>query len=136
MRRGFTLVELLVVLAIVALLLTIATPRYIDHVERARETTLKATLREMRSAIDKFDGDQGRLPKSLDELVERRYLREVPVDPLTEARESWVTVMADELPVRADGGAPVSRGTEPTGVADVRSGAVGATRDGVPYSQL
>jgi len=136
--RGFTLIELLVVLAIIALMLTIATPRYVDHVERARETTLRATLKEIRIAIDRFEGDQGRLPKSLDELVERRYLRELPIDPVTSASDTWVQVPADDLTSRTSAGAPADwpRTGDIAGLGDVRSGAPGSTRDGVPFSQL
>lgn len=136
-RTGFTLIELLVVLAILAVLLTIATPRYVQHVERAREATLRASLKVMRGAIDKFAGDQGRLPASLDELVARSYLREVPLDPVTEKRDTWVVLTQAEvdaaLPnsptVPPDGGAARSQ----AGVADVRSGAPGKGADGTPF---
>ena len=143
--RGFTLIELLVVLAVLALLMTIAAPRYITHIERAREATLRSSLRVMREAIDKFDADQGRLPASLEELVERRYLKEVPPDPITERRDSWVLLSPADLPPRGGaatatddgaeratpGGAPNAAAAE--GVADVRSGADGAGRDGVAF---
>jgi prepilin-type N-terminal cleavage/methylation domain-containing protein len=146
MRRsaGFTLVELLVVLAIVALLLTIAVPRYIDHVERARETTLKASLKTMRDAIDKFEGDTGRLPESIEELVARRYLREMPIDPFTQRRDSWVAVSAADLVARLDvpsAGPPLTRDPRDapdaiaaSRLADVHSGAEGSGRDGTPLS--
>jgi general secretion pathway protein G len=127
MSRGFTLIELLVVLAIVALMMTIAAPRSIDQVERSREVALKATLREMRHALDQFEADTGRPPGSLDELVTRRYLREIPVDPLTDRRDSWIALNAEE---RADAAGPPAEG-----VADVRSGAEGTGRDGTPYRQ-
>lgn len=78
--RGFTLVELLVVMAIVALLLSIAAPRYFGHLERAQEAALLETLVVTRDAIDKFHGDTGRYPQDLDELVSRRYLRAPPLD--------------------------------------------------------
>lgn len=129
-RRGFTLIELLVVLAIVALMLTIAAPRTIDHLERSRETTLRASLREMRRAIDQFDADTGRLPASLDELVARRYLVEVPVDPVTGRREDWIQVQAGEAAARTE---PDAGGAVAAGMADVRSGAPGLARDGTPY---
>jgi general secretion pathway protein G len=129
--RGFTLIELLVVLAIVALLLTIVAPRTIDHLERARETTLKATLKEMRSALDQFEADLGRPPTSLNELVQRRYLRELPIDALTERRDSWVVLGPTEArPVDAP---PARDVAAAEGVADVRSGAEGSGRDGTPY---
>ncbi|WP_457336144.1 type II secretion system protein [Rhizobacter sp. P5_C2] len=135
-RRGFTLIELLVVLAIVALLLTIVAPRTIDHLERARETTLKASLKEMRSALDQFEADLGRPPGSLDELVQRRYLRELPVDPVTQRRDSWISVGAAEARA-ADLAAPardaVVANVATEGVVDVHSGAEGEGRDGTPY---
>jgi prepilin-type N-terminal cleavage/methylation domain-containing protein len=143
--RGFTLIELLVVLAVLALLMTIAAPRYIDHVERAREATLRTSLRVMREAIDKFDADQGRLPASLDELVERRYLKEVPPDPITERRDSWVLLSPADLPPRGLGSAATddaaarsaaagdSNAATAGALADVRSGAEGVGRDGIAF---
>jgi len=135
--RGFTLIELLVVLAILALLLTIATPRYIQHVERARETTLRSDLKVMREAIDKFAGDQGHLPADLDELVARNYLRSIPVDPITDRRDSWIRLSDGELaalsppPLTGSNTAAPLRASP--GMADVRSGAPGNGTDGTPY---
>ena len=123
MKWGFTLIELLVVLAIVALLVTIVSPRYFRSVDRARETSLRTSLKTMREAIDKFAGDQGRYPASLDELVAKHYLREVPVDPLTRRKDSWVTVP------------PPADAVSQEGVADVRSGAPGDGTDGVPFQE-
>ena len=119
-RRGFTLVELMVVMAIVALLLAIALPRYFGHLEKARETVLRQDLATMRDAIDKYHGDRGRYPDSLQELAAARYLRAVPVDPLTERNDTW------QLVVPADG--------EAGAVYDVKSGAPGAARDGTAYA--
>lgn len=121
-KTGFTLVELLVVLAILATLLSIVTPRYFDHLERAKESALKQTLTVTRDAIDKFSGDLGRLPDSLDELVEKRYLRRLPLDPVTESTTSWIIVQPvdSHLPGR---------------VHDLRSGAPGKARDGSSYGQ-
>jgi len=117
---GFTVIELLVVLAALALLLSIAAPRYIDHLDHARTTALKQNLFQMRDALDKFHADQGRYPKALDELVQQRYLRAVPLDPLTQRVDSWVLVAPK------DGDASV--------ITDVRSGAVGRARDGSTYA--
>ncbi len=125
---AFTLIELLVVLALVALLVTIATPRVVDHLERAREATLRATLKEMRAALDRFEADLGRPPAALDELVQRRYLRELPLDPITERADTWV-VLAPAEAGRADLAA--SDG----GVVDVRSGAPGTARDGSRFAE-
>ncbi|MFN3752342.1 MAG: type II secretion system protein [Thiobacillus sp.] len=118
LKRGFTLIELLVVLAIVATLLTLVVPRYFQHVERSREAVLKENLATVRDAIDKYHADTNTWPPTLEALAERRYLRAVPVDPLTERADTWQTVPPP------DGG---------SGVYDLRSGAEGAGLDGVPY---
>jgi general secretion pathway protein G len=114
---GFTLIEMLVVLAIVATLLMLATPRYMHSVERGREAVLREDLRVMREAIDRFQADQGRYPGTLDELVDRRYIRHLPPDPITESVGSWILV-------------PPPQGS---GVYDVRSGAAGQALDGTAY---
>ncbi len=137
--RGFTLIELLVVLAILALLLTIATPRYIQHVERAREATLRSSLKVMREAIDKFQGDQGRFPASLDELVERSYLKTVPIDPITDKRDTWVVLSEAEVQAAnpaMQGAAATNarRATVAPGIADVHSGASGKGDDGTAFA--
>ncbi|SMC16527.1 general secretion pathway protein G [Andreprevotia lacus DSM 23236] len=116
-KRGFTLIELLVVLAIMATLLTLVVPRYFQQTDRAAETVLKHNLVAMRDAVDKFYADTGHYPGNLQELVERHYLREVPVDPITSRRDSW-QIIAPE------GGA---------GVYDVKSGADGTGSDGQPF---
>ena len=138
-RRGaFTLIELLVVLAILALLLTIAAPRYIRQVEHAREATLRSSLKVMREAIDKFQGDQGRFPESLDELVARSYLKSIPIDPITQRRDTWVSLTEADLIATAAAASGASTATSTTrpaaaGLADVRSGASGNGVDGTPY---
>jgi general secretion pathway protein G len=119
-RKGFTLVELLVVLAILMLLLKVAVPRYFNGVDRAKEAALKQDLAVTREALDKFYGDQERYPRTLDELVERKYIRKVPVDPITESRDTWVIV-------------PPS-GDEPGNVSDLHSGAPGKSTGGTPYA--
>lgn len=115
---GFTLVELLVVLSIIALLLTIATPRYFSSLERAKEATLKEDLSVIRNSIDKYYGDHNQFPDSLDELVEKKYIRKIPVDPITEKIDTWVLIEAE----------PPN-----TGVEDIKSGAEGKSRDGSLY---
>lgn len=119
-RRGFTLVELMVVMAIIALLLSLALPRYFKHLETSRETILKQDLAVMRDVIDKYHGDRGHYPDSLEELVNARYLRAVPVDPITGRPDTWQIV------------APPS--DETGAVYDVRSGAPGTARDGSAYA--
>ncbi|MBT9526041.1 MAG: prepilin-type N-terminal cleavage/methylation domain-containing protein [Rhizobacter sp.] len=118
--RGFTLMELMVVMAIIASLMTLALPRYFNSVERSREAVLRQDLSVMRDAIDKFFADRGRYPNTLEELAERRYLRRVPVDPVTESATTWVIV-------------PPPEGEAREGVYDVRSGAPGRSLDGEAY---
>lgn len=119
LRRAFTLIELLVVLAIVATLLTLVVPRYFGQADKARETVLHQNLAALRDSIDRFRADQGRYPQSLDELVQKRYLREVPMDPVAQSRATWTTE-------------PPADGTP--GVYNVRSGAKGKAKDGTDYS--
>lgn len=123
---GFTLIELMVVMAIIALLLTVAAPRYFGHLERAREAALRQTLVVVRDAIDKYHGDTGRYPSTLQELVDRRYLRKLPVDPVNNSTETWVVV-----PPPAGSGAGDSPGGT-GGVWDLHSGAGGEEQ---PYAQ-
>ncbi len=118
--RGFTLIELLVVMAIIALLLSIATPRYFNSVEKTKEAVLHQDLSTMRDAIDKYYGDTGSYPDNLNDLVSKKYLRKLPVDPVTDSASTWVVVP----PSDADKG----------GVYDLHSGAPGNGRDGTPYS--
>src|SRR5207247_5814493 len=87
--RGFTLIELLVVMAAMGLLLSLAAPRYVEHVDRAREVVLRQNLAGLRDAIDKFYADRARYPKNLQELVQQRYLRQVPLDPVTDRIDTW-----------------------------------------------
>ncbi len=117
---GFTLIELLVVLSIIALLLTIAVPRYFGSVERAKEATLRQDLSVMRDAIDKYYGDHGKYPDSLEALAQRHYLRAVPADPITQSSQTWQT----QPPPEGLSGA----------VYDVHSGAPGKGEDGTPYA--
>jgi general secretion pathway protein G len=125
-RRGFTLIELIVVMAIIATLLTIALPRYFGSLERSKEVTLRQSLNVMREAIDKFNADNGRYPDKLEDLVEKRYIRAIPVDPITESVETWVIVPVPGV---------LAQGAQGT-VYDVRSGAKGNTSDGRPFENL
>jgi general secretion pathway protein G len=118
-KAGFTLVELMVVLAIIALLLSIVTPHYFGRVRSAEEAVLRENLLLMRDALDKHYADSGRYPDSLEELVSKRYLRSIPSDPITRSSESWIVI------------AP--RDAQKGGIYDVRSGARGVGSDGKPY---
>ncbi|MEY4564333.1 MAG: hypothetical protein RLZZ618_3610 [Pseudomonadota bacterium] len=117
---GFTLIELLVVMAILATLLSIAAPRYFESLERAKEAALQTNLRQLREAIDRHRADTGTLPETLQVLADKRYLRAIPVDPITDTATSWVV-------------APHPDGVT-SGVYDVHSGATGLGRDGAPLS--
>lgn len=119
---GFTLIELVTVIAIIGLLITLALPEYFQGLRRSKETALKYDLTAMRSSLDKFYGDKGAYPQSLDELVSNRYLRSLPADPITERNDTWVII------------APPTG--QPGAVYDVKSGAEGNTLDGIPYNQL
>jgi len=114
--RGFTLIELLIVMAIIGTLLSIAVPRYFHALEHARETVLKQDLAILREALDKHYADLGRYPDSLAELVERRYVRAVPVDPFTKSADSWILVAPED--------------SEQPGVRDIHSGAAESAADG------
>lgn len=120
-RQGFTLIELLVVMAIIAVLLTIAVPRYFKTLDRSRETVLRQDLSVMREAIDKHFGDYGQYPDSLSALVERHYIRAVPVDPLTKAADGWQMVVSEDA--------------DHPGIRDVHSGAEGSGSDGTPFRE-
>lgn len=119
--RGFTLIELLVVLAVLAMLASIVAPLYMDRVEDARETVLRQNLLGLRQAIDQHYRDKGHYPTSLSSLVDHRYIRAVPVDPVTQRDDTWVAV-------------PPSPGVS-NAVFDVKSGAPGQARDGSEFSQ-
>lgn len=119
--RGFTLIELLVVLGIIALLLTLAVPRFFPKVDATKETILADNLRNTRIVIDQYHADTGRYPESLEELVEKRYLRSLPYDPVAESTTTWII----ESPEETDTGQ----------VYNLRSGAEGTGRNGIPYKE-
>ena len=120
-KRGFTLIELLVVLAVIATLLTLAVPRYFGSIDKSKEAVLKENLFQMRDAISRYHADKGKYPETLDALASDKYLRKVPVDPMTETAATWVVVPPAD--------------PQKTGVYDVRSGAQGKGIDGTEYAQ-
>jgi general secretion pathway protein G len=120
--RGFTLIELLVVLAIIAVMLTLAVPRYFGQLQTAKEVVLRDNLKTTRDVIDKFYGDTGRYPDSLDELVDKHYLRALPADPIADSANAWTLV-------------PPPEGYQGN-VYDIKSVAPGNAKDGMPYAQM
>jgi general secretion pathway protein G len=118
---GFTLVELLVVLSIIALLLTLALPRYFTSLERAKEATLKHDLNTVRDGLDKYFSDNGKYPSSIDDLVEHKYLNKYPLDPITDSTNTWI-IIPPEPPYEGE-------------VYDIQSGASGTAIDGSKYSE-
>jgi general secretion pathway protein G len=118
--KGFTLIELLVVLGIIALMLTLAVPRYFPSVDKSKEVVLADNLRNVRQVIDQYYGDTGRYPDTLEQLVEKKYLRALPFDPVADSDTTWVIVPPE------DG----SKG----GVYNIKSGAAGNDRSGKPYA--
>lgn len=118
-ERGFTLVELLVVMAIIATLLSIAAPRYFNSVEKSKEAVLHQNLALTREALDKYYGDNGKYPDSLDDLVAKKYLRSLPADPVAGDAATWLIIPPDD--------------PEKGGVFDIKSGAPGNARDGSEY---
>ena len=118
--RGFTLVELLVVLAIVATLLSIAAPRYYSSIDRSKEAVLKENLYQLRDAIGKYYADKGKYPESLEALAGDKYLRKLPLDPVTDSAATWIVVPPEDL--------------QKGGVFDVKSGAQGKSLDGTEFA--
>ena len=118
-NSGFTLIELMVVMAVIATLLAIAMPRYFSSLERSREAVLHQDLALFRETLDKYYGDRGKYPETIDVLVSNRYLRNIPVDPITDSSATWVSVPPEN--------------PELGGVYDIKSGAQGVARDGTQY---
>ena len=123
-EHGFTLVELMIVISIIAILLAIAIPNYSNSLKRANESVLKQDLFALRSSIDSYTMDKAKAPQSLDELVSSGYLRMIPKDPIT-GQPDWVPVQ-DDTWMSADQTAP--------GISDVHSAAQGTASDGTAYS--
>ena len=118
--KGFTLIELMIVMAIVALLLTIALPRYFDGLQRAKEASLRQDLSILRDNLDKYYSDKGVHAMALEDLVNARYLRSIPVDPISELPDTWILAFSTDPQV--------------PGIVDVHSGTEGNGMDGTPYA--
>lgn len=125
MRRGFTLIELMVVMAVIALLVTIVAPRYLTQTDRAREAVLRNNLKETRDAIDRFYTDHGRYPQTLKELVDARYVKMLPVDPITGRNDRWTLA-------GSPGGAGAA--SQASGIYDLHSSAAGNGLDGTAFN--
>ena len=115
-HRGFTLIELLVVMVIIAMLLSLAAPRYFGSVDKSKEAVLRENLSTTRQALDKYYGDNGKYPDTLDQLVTQKYLRTLPMDPFTGSATTWIVVPPDD----PDHGA----------VYDIKSGSPDKAQDG------
>ncbi|MGD0739195.1 MAG: type II secretion system protein [Terracidiphilus sp.] len=124
-QSGFTLIELMIVMAIIGILITLAIPSFVGAIRHAREAALKEDLQTMRTAIDTYTMDKQKGPQSLDDLIQDGYLRAIPEDPMTRSKDTWVTESSDSM-VSLDE-------TEP-GITDVHSGSTDTGTDGQPYS--
>lgn len=125
-RDGFTLIELMIVMVIIVLLASVGVAIYGNSVKNSRETVLRADLAELRKALDAYYADKQKYPASLEDLVTEKYLRKVPVDPITNAAD-WQTTTSERDPANPS--------AEP-GISDVKSNASGTALDGTPYSEL
>jgi len=120
-QKGFTLIEMMIVLAIMSILATIATPNMQRYIVRAREASLRETLFVFRDVIDQHYSDQGKYPGSLEELVKMKYIRSIPIDPITGSSSTWIVTPPE--------------GEEKGGVYDVHSGSDRVSLDGEPYNE-
>ncbi len=122
---GFTLIELMIVMAIIAVLMAVALPIYNRSIVRSKESVLKNNLFTLRTVIDEYTYDKQKAPQTLEDLVTDGYLRQVPIDPMTGNADSWKLIMEDASNT-VDQSQP--------GIWDVRSGAEGTSLEGTPYS--
>ena len=125
-RRGFTLIEIMIVMSIITIIVSIAVPLYQKSLVRAKESVLKQNLFTLRTMIDEYTYDKQKAPQTLQDLVNEGYLRQVPVDPMTGSNSTWKTIMEEP-------GSGASQ-NEP-GIFDVRSGSDKVSLEGTPYSE-
>ncbi len=132
--RGFTLLELIIVVAIIGILAGIAMPRLKDVPRRASEAALKTDLHTFRDVIDQYHADKGHYPPSLEALVEEGYLRAIPRDPITRRVDTWVVELEEIDPDAEPAETDLPEDGQP-GIIDVRSGSEKMSLDGTPYSE-
>jgi general secretion pathway protein G len=122
---GFTMIELIIVMAIMLVLIVMAIPHFVGAVRHAREAALKEDLQTMRTAIDTYTMDKQKAPQSLDDLVQDGYLKSIPEDPITRSKDTWVPDTSDSM---------TSVDETDSGITDVHSGSSETGSDGQPYS--
>jgi general secretion pathway protein G len=125
-QRGFTLIELMIVISIILILISTAIPMYQASLIRARESVLRQNLFTLRSVVDQYSMDKEKAPQSLQDLVDAGYLKQIPMDPMTNSRDTWQTVQEDTL---------VSVDQDQPGITDVHSGSEAIGSDGTAYNQ-
>lgn len=124
-ENGFTLIELIIVMTVIGLLAAIAIPSYLNSVKKAREAVLREDLHTLRSSIDSYTVDKEQAPQTLDDLVQAGYLKSLPIDPVTNHSDTWITSQSDML---------TSINETQGGISDVHSGAQGLATDGSSYN--
>jgi len=124
-RRGFTLIEMIIVISIIAILVAIAVPIYTQHLRRAKEAVLKEDLYSMRSSIDQYTQDKNKAPQQLDDLVTAGYLHAIPKDPFTNSSDTW-QVVSEDIVLALDQSQP--------GITDVHSGSDQISSEGTAYN--
>jgi len=124
-KKGYTLLELMIVVAIVGILVSLAIPNFQQSAMKAKETALKQNLFTMRTVLDQYYADRGDYPDTLETLVETKYLRSIPMDPLTKSSTTWTEIYEEQ-----------EEGNDsPAGVYDIKSGSEDVARDGTPYKE-
>ena len=124
-KKGYTLVELLIVVAIVGILVSLAIPNFQQSAIKAKETALKQNLFTMRTVLDQYYADRGDYPESLESLIEAKYLRSIPMDPFTKSTTTWSEIYEEQ-----------EEGDDsPAGIYDIKSGSEASAADGTPYKE-